>query len=48
MMQKQLAMLGGFASMVDDCTLADVEISNHVATIGAPMRIEKKVALILK
>ena len=28
MMQKQLAMLGGFASMVDDCTLADVEISN--------------------
>ena len=42
MMQKQLAMLGGFASMVDDCTLADVEISNHVATIGAPMRIEKK------
>jgi len=41
-MQQQLAMLGGFASMVDACTLADIEISNYVATIGAPMRIEKK------
>ena len=42
MMQNQLAMLGGFASMVDACTLGDVEMSNHVATIGVPMRIEKK------
>ena len=42
MMQQQLALLGGFASMVDACTLADIEMSNYVATIGAPMRIEKK------
>ncbi len=32
------AMLGGFASMVDDCELADLEMSKHTATIGVPMR----------
>ena len=42
MMQQQLAMLGSFVSMVDACTLADIDISNYVATIGAPMRIDKK------
>ena len=42
MMQQQLSMLGGFTSLLDACTLADIEMSNHVATIGVPMRIEKK------
>ncbi len=42
MMQKQQAMLGGFAAMVDDCTLGDIEMSNYTATIGVPMRTEKK------
>lgn len=42
MMQKQQQMLGGFAAMLDDCTLGDIEISNHIATIGVPMRTEKE------
>lgn len=41
MMQQQQAMLGGFAALVDDCTLADMKISDHVNTIGVPMRTEK-------
>jgi len=42
MMEKQQAMLGGFASMIDDCTRADMKLSEHVNTIGVPMRTEKK------
>ena len=41
MMEKQQAMLGGFASMMDDCMLAEMKLSEHVNTIGVPMRTEK-------
>lgn len=41
MMDNQRAALGGLAAMVDDCTLADMSLSDHVATIGVPMRYEK-------
>ncbi|MFV2005342.1 MAG: hypothetical protein ACC650_09045 [Gammaproteobacteria bacterium] len=41
MMEKQRAILGGLAGMVDDCTLADMKVSEHVKTIGVPMRTEK-------
>lgn len=41
MMQKQRDMLGAFASLVDDCTLADMSITDHVNTIGVPMRTER-------
>jgi len=41
MMEKQQAMLGGFAGMMDDCMLADMKLSEHVNTIGVPMRTEK-------
>lgn len=41
MMDKQRAVLGGFASMVDDCTLADMNVSDHVKTVGVPMRIDR-------
>ncbi len=41
MMEKQQAMLGGFAGMIDDCTRADMKLSEHVNTIGVPMRTEK-------
>ena len=41
MMERQRAVLGGLAGMVDDCTLADMNVSEHVSTIGVPMRTEK-------
>jgi hypothetical protein len=41
MMDKQRAILGGLASLVDDCTLADMRVSDHVKTVGAPMRTDK-------
>jgi len=41
MMEKQRAILGGLAGMVDDCTLADMKVSDHVKIIGVPMRTEK-------
>ncbi len=41
MMEKQRAALGGFASLVDDCTLADMQLIDHVNTVGLPMRTEK-------
>jgi hypothetical protein len=41
MMDKQRAVLGGFASMVDDCTLADMNVSDHVKTVGVPMRTDR-------
>jgi hypothetical protein len=37
MMEKQRAALGRFASLVDACTLADMQLINHVDTIGVPM-----------
>jgi len=41
MMDKQRAVLGGLVSMIDDCTLADMSLSDHVKTVGAPMRTDK-------
>ncbi len=41
MLEKQRALLGGFAAFVDDCTLADMQVTDHVNTIGMPMRTEK-------
>lgn len=41
MVEQQRAVLGGLASMLDDCTLADMKISDHVKTVGVPMRTEK-------
>lgn len=41
MMDKQRAVLGGLISMLDDCTLADMSVSDHVKTLGAPMRTDK-------
>lgn len=40
-MDKQLAELGGLAGLVDDCVLADMKISDHVNSVGVPMRTEK-------
>jgi len=41
MVDSQQAVLGGFAAMLDDCLLADMKMSDHVGTIGVPMRTEK-------
>lgn len=41
LMERQQAILGGLAGMLDVCTLADMKLSDHVATIGVPMRSEK-------
>jgi len=41
MIEQQRAALGGFASLIDDCTLADMNVNDHVKTIGVPMRTEK-------
>jgi hypothetical protein len=41
MIDQQRAVLGGLAAMLDDCTLADMKISDHVKTVGVPMRTEK-------
>lgn len=41
MMAQQTAVLGGLAAMIDDCTLADMKLSDHVSTLGVPMRTEK-------
>ncbi len=41
MMEKQQAALGGFAGMVDDCTLGDISLGEHINTIGVPMRTER-------
>ena len=40
MAEKQQAMMGGFAGMMDDCLRAGIEMSEHVKTIGVPMRTE--------
>lgn len=41
MMARQRAALGGFASLVDACTLADMQLVDYVNTVGLPMRTEK-------
>lgn len=41
MAEKQRAMMGGYAGMIDDCTRAEMEVSDHVKTVGVPMRTEK-------
>lgn len=41
MLEQQRAALGGFAGFVDDCTLADMQVTDHVKTIGVPMRTER-------
>ena len=41
LMEKQRAALGGFASLVDVCTLAGMQLMDHVTTIGVPLRTEK-------
>ncbi|MBT8118303.1 MAG: hypothetical protein KJN89_01185 [Gammaproteobacteria bacterium] len=41
MMDKQRAVLGGLVNMVDDCTLADMNVNQHVRTVGVPMRTDK-------
>lgn len=41
LMDRQQEILGGLAGMLDVCTLADMKLSDHVATIGVPMRSER-------
>lgn len=41
MMQQQRAAIGGFTGFIDDCTLADMQVINHVTSIGVPMRTER-------
>lgn len=41
MVDQQRAMLGGLAGMMDDCTLADMQMIDRVKTIGIPMRTVK-------
>lgn len=41
MMEQQRAALGGFAGFINDCTLADMQVIDHVKTIGVPMRTER-------
>ena len=40
--ERQQAIMGGFAGMIDDCTLANMEMINHAATTGVPMRTINK------
>ena len=41
MMQRQQDMMGGYAAMLDDCTLGDLKIGMQVSTVGVPMRMEE-------
>ena len=41
LMEKQRVALGGFASLVDICTLADMQLMDHINTVGLPLRTEK-------
>ena len=41
MMKNQQAILGGLAGMIDDCALADMQVSKYVNDIGLPMRTER-------
>ena len=40
MVDKQRAIMGNYAHMMDDCTRADMNISDYVSTTGVPMRTE--------
>jgi hypothetical protein len=41
MVDQQRSMLGGLAGMMDDCTLADMQMVDRVENIGIPMRTVK-------
>ena len=41
MAQRQQAMMGGYAGMIDDCTLGDIKMGEHVSRVGVPMRMEE-------
>ena len=41
MIDQQRAVLGGLAGMIDDCTLAQMDVGDHVRAVGVPMRTEK-------
>jgi hypothetical protein len=40
--ERQQSIMGGFAGMIDNCTLANMEMIDHVATTGVPMRTINK------
>lgn len=40
MMEKQRAIMGNYAHMMDVCTRADMNISDYISTTGVPMRTE--------
>ncbi len=39
MAKRQQSMMGGYAGMIDACTLGDIKIGEHVAKVGVPMRM---------
>ncbi|PCJ85234.1 MAG: hypothetical protein COA54_11830 [Thiotrichaceae bacterium] len=41
MAQRQQALMGGYAGMIDACTLGDIKLADHVSTVGVPMRTEE-------
>jgi hypothetical protein len=41
MMQRQQDMMGGYAAMIDVCTLGDLKLGEQVSTVGVPMRMEE-------
>jgi len=45
MINRELTALGGFTSFVDACTLADMQLTDKVASIGLPMRTVKNGAV---
>lgn len=40
-MNKQYALLGSYARLIDACTLADMQVGRYVNNFGVPMRTEK-------
>jgi hypothetical protein len=42
MIDSQRAMMGRFASLLDECKQADISLNEHVERIGLPMRTERK------
>ena len=42
MAERQQAMMGGFVGMMDNCSLGDLKMAEHVDTVGVPMRTEDK------
>jgi len=41
MIEQQRTLMGGFAALIDDCKLADMELTNKLASIGVPMMKEE-------